>query len=116
MSLCATTASSDQIAETKKVNVNARTSDARRFGAYITYRRPVRMDAGTRSEGSALLKSGTRFQFTSTQITPANESELSANTHALPVSTRANAATISPPRAGPTARARLFEPALSETL
>src|SRR6185437_10062164 len=73
------------------------------------------MDAGRRSDGSADLNSGTRFQFIRTQITPANESEFSRKTQADPVSTRANAATIRPPSAGPTARARLFEPEFNDT-
>ncbi len=112
----ATTASSDQIAEMKNGNVNARTSEARRSGAYRTYRNPDRIDPSIRSAGSADLNSGTRFQFTSTQITPANEIAFSANTLPAPVCAVLNAATINPPSAGPTARARLLLAAFKLTV
>src|ERR1700733_7301208 len=49
-------------------------------------------------------------------MTPANESALRKNTDPAPVWTRWNAATISPPNAGPTARARLLLAAFSETV
>src|SRR6202035_4246203 len=68
-----------------------------------------------RSDGSTLLKSGTRFQFTSTQITPAKESAFNKKTDPAPVLVRAKAATIKPPSAGPTARARLLLAAFKET-
>src|SRR6266702_4480438 len=74
------------------------------------------MEAAIRSDGSADLNSGMRFQLTRTQITAAKESELSRKTYALPVSVVLKAATIRPPSAGPTARARLFEAAFSVTL
>src|ERR1700747_91589 len=61
-----------------------------------------------RSEGRADLNSGIRLQFTRTQMTPANDSALSAKTQPAPVCTRRNPATIKPPSAGPTARARLL--------
>src|ERR1700738_5161394 len=69
-----------------------------------------------RSEGSADLKSGVRFQLTSTQMTPAKEMALSRKTQAEPVSVRLKAATMSPPSAGPAARARLLLAELSETV
>ena len=66
------------------------------------------IDPTIRSEGRADLKSGTRFQFTSTQMTPAKETELSRK-HVGGTSIGAlKAATTRPPRAGPTARARLL--------
>jgi hypothetical protein len=77
---------------------------------------PPRIEPEMRSVGSADLNSGVRFQLTSTQITPANESELSAKTEPAPLCALAKAATMRPPSAGPTARARLLEAALSETV
>src|SRR6185312_8444624 len=68
-----------------------------------------------RSAGSALLNSGVRFQRHSIQMTPAYDAELRAKTHAAPVRGPVKAATIRPPRAGPTARAMLLLIALSVT-
>src|ERR1700733_4512530 len=69
-----------------------------------------------RSDGSADLNNGTRFQLTSTQITPANESAFRKKTEPAPPCTPLKPATISPPSAGPTARARLLLAAFSETV
>ena len=69
-----------------------------------------------RSEGSADLKSGVRFQLTRTQMTAAKESALRAKTEPAPPWVVRKAATMRPPSAGPTARARLLEAALRETV
>src|SRR5882757_959149 len=73
------------------------------------------MDPAMRSAGSVLLKSGTRFQLTSIQMTPAKEMALRKKTDPAPVSVRLNAATIKPPSAGPTARARLLLAEFNDT-
>src|ERR1700676_1857583 len=74
------------------------------------------MEPAMRSEGSADLKRGVRFQFTSTQMTPAKEMALSRRKQALPVLVRLKRAPMSPPSAGPAARARLLLAELSETV
>jgi hypothetical protein len=69
------------------------------------------MEPNSRSEGSALLNNGVRCHVYSMAITAMKEAALNRNTLPAPVVTEANAATASPPSAGPTARARL-NPAL----
>src|ERR1700733_7337546 len=68
------------------------------------------------SDSSADLNNGTRFQLITTQITPANESAFRKKTEPAPPCTPLKPATISPPSAGPTARARLLLAAFSETV
>src|ERR1700678_3828926 len=74
------------------------------------------MEPAMRSEGNADLNNGMRFQLTSTQMTPANDRALRKKTDPAPVCTRWKPATIRPPSAGPTARARLLLAAFSETV
>ena len=73
------------------------------------------MEPAMRSDGSADLNSGVRFQLTRTQMTAAKERELRRKTEPAPVSVCLKVATMRPPRAGPTARARLLLAALRET-
>ena len=77
-------------------------------------------EAGADGAGDALGGQGAfekreRCQLTRIQMTPAKDTEFSRKTQPAPVLARLNAATMSPPMAGPTARARLLHPALRET-